>query len=111
MFRLLTIAVLAVALTSGQRPAFTMASGWAMNDQAYLWLARIQLRSQDWSGLLDTINNMPAHLYQENEWQYWWARAFEYVVAALTLRSRLRLATRSRSPCQRWLVYRLLALA
>ncbi|MEM7562755.1 MAG: transglycosylase SLT domain-containing protein, partial [Pseudomonadota bacterium] len=48
-----------------------------MNDQAYLWLARIQLRHQDWPGILNTINRMPAHLYQENEWQYWLARAME----------------------------------
>jgi soluble lytic murein transglycosylase len=49
----------------------------AMNDQAFLWLARIQLRSQDWSGLLDTINRMPTHLQQENEWQYWLSRSME----------------------------------
>ena len=49
----------------------------SMNDQAYLWLARIQLRSRDWNGLMDNINKMPAHLYQENEWQYWLARAME----------------------------------
>ena len=48
-----------------------------MNDQAYLWLARIQLRSRDWSGLIETINGMPAHLYQETEWQYWLSRAME----------------------------------
>ena len=29
-----------------------------MNDQAYLWLARIQLRSSDWHGLKDTITRM-----------------------------------------------------
>ena len=49
----------------------------AMNDQAYLWLARIQLRGRDWSGLLNTINRMPAHLYEENEWQYWLSRSME----------------------------------
>jgi soluble lytic murein transglycosylase len=49
----------------------------SMNDQAYLWLARIQLRSSDWSGLKDTINQMPAHLQQENEWQYWLSRSLE----------------------------------
>ena len=48
-----------------------------MNDQAYLWLARIQLRSRDWPGLIETINGMPAHLYQETEWQYWLSRAME----------------------------------
>lgn len=48
-----------------------------MNDQAYLWLARIQLRSHDWNGLLDTINRMPSHLQQENEWQYWLSRSME----------------------------------
>lgn len=49
----------------------------AMNDQAYLWLARIQLRSRDWTGLLKTINGMPAHLQEENEWQYWLSRSME----------------------------------
>ncbi len=49
----------------------------AMNDQAYLWLARIQLRNRDWSGLLETINRMPAHLQLENEWQYWLSRSME----------------------------------
>ena len=49
----------------------------SMNDQAHLWLARIQLRSSDWSGLLETIKQMPAHLHQENEWQYWLSRSME----------------------------------
>ena len=49
----------------------------AMNDQAHLWLARIQLRGQDWAGLLETINGMPEHLRQENEWQYWLSRSLE----------------------------------
>ena len=48
-----------------------------MNDQAHLWLARIQLRNSDWSGLMKTINLMPAHLHQENEWQYWLSRSLE----------------------------------
>jgi len=48
-----------------------------MNDQAHLWLARIQLRSRDWPGLMNTINHMPAHLHQENEWQYWLSRSME----------------------------------
>ncbi len=48
-----------------------------MNDQAFLWLARIQLRNHDWPGLLETINRMPAHLHRENEWQYWLSRAME----------------------------------
>ena len=48
------------------------------NDQAYLWLARIQLRTQDWEGLVRTISEMPAHLQQENEWQYWLARSLEF---------------------------------
>ena len=48
-----------------------------MNDQSHLWLARIQLRSRDWPGLMNTINLMPAHLHQENEWQYWLSRSME----------------------------------
>ncbi|MBL7002724.1 MAG: transglycosylase SLT domain-containing protein [Gammaproteobacteria bacterium] len=40
------------------------------------WLARINIRSQDWRGLIETINQMPSHLQQDNEWQYWMARAF-----------------------------------
>ncbi|HEY5740335.1 MAG TPA: transglycosylase SLT domain-containing protein [Gammaproteobacteria bacterium] len=49
----------------------------SMNDQAFLWLARIQLRGSDWPGLLDTINRMPQHLHRENEWQYWLSRSLE----------------------------------
>ena len=47
------------------------------NDQAYLWLARIHLRGQDWQGLINTIEQMPVELQQENEWQYWLARSYE----------------------------------
>ena len=47
------------------------------NDQAYLWLARIHLRDQDWQGLIKTIEQMPIQLQQENEWQYWLARSYE----------------------------------
>lgn len=47
------------------------------DDQIYLMLARIILRGQDWQGLMEIIKQMPAHLQQENEWQYWLARAFE----------------------------------
>ncbi len=63
-----------------------------LNDQAYLWLARIQLRSRDWSGLAATINRMPAHLHQENEWQYWLSRSMEaegQLVASLSLLEQL----------------------
>ena len=48
-----------------------------MNDQAYLRLARIQLRGRDWPGLLHTINRMPPHLQEENEWRYWLSRSME----------------------------------
>jgi len=58
------------ALLSGLDPE-------VMNDQAYLWLARIQLRERDWSGLMNTINQMPPHLHEENEWQYWLSRSME----------------------------------
>ena len=47
------------------------------NDQAHLWLARMQIRSRDWSGLVNTIEAMPDHLKQENEWQYWLSRSLE----------------------------------
>ncbi len=47
------------------------------NNKVYLWLARIHLRGQDWQGLIDTIEKMPAQLQQENEWQYWLARSYE----------------------------------
>ncbi len=58
------------ALLSGLDPE-------VMNDQAYLRLARIQLRGRDWQGLLHTINRMPAHLQEENEWRYWLSRSME----------------------------------
>ena len=47
------------------------------NDQAYLLLARIHLKQQNWGGLIKTISQMPKHLHEENEWQYWLARASE----------------------------------
>jgi soluble lytic murein transglycosylase len=47
------------------------------NDQAFLWLARIQLREQNWSDLQSTIQSMPDRLRSENEWQYWFARSIE----------------------------------
>ena len=48
------------------------------NDRAFLWLARIQLRTQDWPGLTRTIKEMPVHLQEENEWRYWLARSLEF---------------------------------
>ncbi len=63
-----------------------------MNDQAYLWLARIQLRGRDWPGLLETIQRMPGHLHQENEWQYWLSRSMEaegHLVDSMTLLEQL----------------------
>ena len=63
-----------------------------MNDQAHLWLARIQLRGHDWDGLKDTITKMPAHLQQENEWQYWLSRSLEaggHLVDSLNLLEQL----------------------
>ena len=47
------------------------------SDKAHLWLARIHLRGQNWQGLIDTIEQMPVQLRQENEWQYWLARSYE----------------------------------
>jgi len=47
------------------------------NDNAFLWQARMALRQQSWPELLQTIEQMPARLEQENEWQYWKARAHQ----------------------------------
>ncbi len=47
------------------------------SDNAYLWLARIYLRDEDWIGLIKTINAMPERLKKEAEWTYWQARAYE----------------------------------
>lgn len=47
------------------------------NDNAFLWQARMALRQQQWQALADTIEQMPARLAQENEWQYWRARALK----------------------------------
>ncbi len=46
-------------------------------DNAYLWLARIYLRDEDWIGLIKTINAMPERLKKDAEWTYWLARAYE----------------------------------
>ncbi len=45
-------------------------------DKTDIWLARINIRNQDWRGLISAINQMPVHLQQDNEWQYWMARSF-----------------------------------
>ncbi len=47
------------------------------SDNAYLWLARIYLRDEDWIGLIKTINAMPQRLKKDAEWTYWQARAYE----------------------------------
>jgi soluble lytic murein transglycosylase len=47
------------------------------SDNAYLWLARINLRDEDWIGLIRTIDAMPQRLRKEAEWTYWHARAYE----------------------------------
>jgi soluble lytic murein transglycosylase len=47
------------------------------NDKAFLLLARIHLKQQNWAGLVRTISQMPKRLHEENEWQYWLARATE----------------------------------
>jgi soluble lytic murein transglycosylase len=47
------------------------------SDQVFLLLARIHLRQQNWAGLAKTISQMPKDLHEENEWQYWLARATE----------------------------------
>lgn len=47
------------------------------SDNAYLWLARIYLRDEDWIGLIKTIDAMPPRLSKEAEWSYWQARAYE----------------------------------
>ena len=46
------------------------------NDNAHLWLARINLRDEDWIGLLKSIDAMPERLKSEAEWTYWMARAY-----------------------------------
>lgn len=46
-------------------------------DKTDIWLARINIREQDWRGLISAINQMPVHLQQDNEWQYWMARSFD----------------------------------
>ncbi len=45
-------------------------------DKTDIWLARINIRDEDWRGLMAAINQMPVHLQQDNEWQYWMARSF-----------------------------------
>ena len=65
-------------------------------DNAYLWLARINLRDEDWIGLIKTINGMPQRLKKDAEWTYWLARAYEeagHAVKASTIFDKL--STRS----------------
>lgn len=47
------------------------------NDAVHLWLARINLRDQDWPGLIEGIKQMPERLSRDKQWKYWQARALE----------------------------------
>ncbi len=46
-------------------------------DTVHLWLARINLRDEDWIGLIRSIRAMPQRLADEAEWVYWLARAYD----------------------------------
>ena len=46
-------------------------------DTIHLWLARINLRDEDWIGLVRSIRAMPQRLADEAEWVYWLARAYD----------------------------------
>lgn len=46
-------------------------------DNAHLWLSRINLRDEDWIGLVRSIQVMPQRLKNEAEWQYWYGRALQ----------------------------------
>ncbi len=46
-------------------------------DTVHLWLARINLRDEDWIGLIRSIRAMPERLADEAEWVYWLARAYD----------------------------------
>ncbi len=46
-------------------------------DTVHLWLARINLRDEDWIGLIRSIRSMPQRLADEAEWVYWLARAYD----------------------------------
>jgi soluble lytic murein transglycosylase len=46
-------------------------------DTVHLWLARINLRDEDWIGLIRSIEAMPPRLADEAEWVYWLARAYD----------------------------------
>ena len=46
-------------------------------DTVHLWLARINLRDEDWIGLIRSIRSMPPRLADEAEWVYWLARAYD----------------------------------
>lgn len=47
----------------------------AQSNSTREWRARIALAQQDWSGVLDAIDAMPAEQQQDDEWQYFRARA------------------------------------
>jgi soluble lytic murein transglycosylase len=47
------------------------------DEQVFLLLARIHLKQQNWAELESIISQMPKELHEENEWQYWLARATE----------------------------------
>ncbi|MDE3210577.1 MAG: transglycosylase SLT domain-containing protein [Pseudomonadota bacterium] len=47
----------------------------AQSDSTREWRVRVALARQDWPGVLDAIDAMPADQQQDDEWQYFRARA------------------------------------
>jgi soluble lytic murein transglycosylase len=47
------------------------------SDLLWQWRARMSIRFSNWTYLLTTLQNMPRKLKDDNEWQYWLARAYD----------------------------------
>ncbi|WP_241968713.1 transglycosylase SLT domain-containing protein [Idiomarina tyrosinivorans] len=77
----------AVALSLKNHPA---AEAWqqkagntALTERLLQWRLAFYLRNQDFSGLLQVIDQFPNAIQQGNQWRYWRARAYEETGNAL----------------------------
>ncbi len=50
---------------------------YPLSETRHAWKARVALREGNWKVLLDSINQMPATMQQEDVWRYWRARALK----------------------------------
>ena len=48
----------------------------ALNEEARQWRVRSALRAEDWKAVIEYLNKLPKDEREEQQWQYWRARAY-----------------------------------